>query len=173
MAEATTDLIEAFGGTEVLGKQAGQRTLPDLLREGLPFQSLLVVLDDLHLEPEYASWYLHLSRRTWQRMKKEKQPLDREQSNLLYRLVRMGHLATAAVGDREKALLWMRKPNRALGGSTPLQMLDTDPGAQLVEDVLTRIYGDWRKPNSGYRYWRDCRASVERYPWTGERRPPD
>ena len=42
-----------------------------------------------------------------------------------------------------------------------------------AEDVLTRIYGDWRKPNPGYLYWRDCRAIVERYPWTGERRPPD
>jgi hypothetical protein len=24
-----------------------------------------------------------------------------------------------------------------------------------------------------YFHWRDCRAIVERYPWTGERRPPD
>lgn len=142
MAVATDDLIEALGGTKVLGKQAGERTLPELLREGLPFKSLLVVVNDLNLEPDYVQGYLHLSKRTWQRMKKEKQPLDREQSNLVYRLARMVHLATAAIGDRQKALLWMRRPNRALGGSAPLQMLDTDPGAQLVEDVLARIeYG--------------------------------
>jgi hypothetical protein len=42
-----------------------------------------------------------------------------------------------------------------------------------AEDILTRIYGDWRRPNPGYVHWRDCRAIVERYPWTGERRPPD
>jgi hypothetical protein len=42
-----------------------------------------------------------------------------------------------------------------------------------AEDVLARIYGDWRTPNPGYVYWRDSRAIVERYPWTGERRPPD
>lgn len=42
-----------------------------------------------------------------------------------------------------------------------------------AEDLLTRIYGDWRRPNPDYVYWRDCRAIVERYPWTGERRPPD
>lgn len=40
-------------------------------------------------------------------------------------------------------------------------------------EVLARIYGDWRRPNPGYVYWRDCGAIVERYPWTGERRPPD
>jgi hypothetical protein len=42
-----------------------------------------------------------------------------------------------------------------------------------AEDVLSRIYGDWRNPNPGYLYWRDCGAIIERYPWTGERRPPD
>lgn len=42
-----------------------------------------------------------------------------------------------------------------------------------AEDVLTRIYGDWRTPNPHYVHWRDSRAIVERYPWTGERRPPD
>lgn len=42
-----------------------------------------------------------------------------------------------------------------------------------AEETLTRIYGDWRKPNPDYVRWRDCRAIVERYPWTGERRPPD
>ena len=28
-------------------------------------------------------------------------------------------------------------------------------------------------PDPDYLYWRDCRAIVERYPWTGERRPPE
>jgi hypothetical protein len=42
-----------------------------------------------------------------------------------------------------------------------------------AEDILAHIYGDWRKPNPDYVYWRDCHAIVERYPWTGERRPPD
>lgn len=34
---------------------------------------------------------------------------------------------------------WLRKPNRALGGRTPLSLLDTAPGAELVSDVLVRI----------------------------------
>jgi hypothetical protein len=40
-----------------------------------------------------------------------------------------------------------------------------------AEEILTRIYGDWRSPNPGYVYWRDCRATVERHAWTGQRRP--
>jgi hypothetical protein len=39
-----------------------------------------------------------------------------------------------------------------------------------AEEVLSRIYGDWRIPNPGYVYWRDCGATLERRPWKGERR---
>lgn len=42
-----------------------------------------------------------------------------------------------------------------------------------ADAILTRIYGDWRKPDPDYVYWRDCGATIDRYPWTGERRPPD
>jgi uncharacterized protein (DUF2384 family) len=36
----------------------------------------------------------------------------------------------------------MRKPNRALGGSAPLKLMDTEVGARAVEGVLGRIaYG--------------------------------
>jgi hypothetical protein len=39
-----------------------------------------------------------------------------------------------------------------------------------AEAILTLIYGDWRKPDPNYKYWRDCKATVERRPWSGERR---
>ena len=38
-----------------------------------------------------------------------------------------------------------------------------------ADAILTRIYGDWRTPNPDYVYWRDCGATIDRYPWTGER----
>jgi hypothetical protein len=41
-----------------------------------------------------------------------------------------------------------------------------------AEDQLTLLYGDWRSPDPGYVYWRDCRATVSRTPWAGTRRPP-
>jgi hypothetical protein len=39
-----------------------------------------------------------------------------------------------------------------------------------ADDILGRIYGNWRKPDPQYAYWRDCRATIDSYPWTGERR---
>jgi uncharacterized protein (DUF2384 family) len=34
---------------------------------------------------------------------------------------------------------WLAAPNRALEGTAPLSLLDTDIGTQEVEAVLTRI----------------------------------
>jgi putative toxin-antitoxin system antitoxin component (TIGR02293 family) len=51
-------------------------------------------------------------------------------------------LAKCYLGDDETARRWLRRPNRALGGRTPLESLDTELGARLVENVLGRIaYG--------------------------------
>jgi len=39
-----------------------------------------------------------------------------------------------------------------------------------ADACLTALYGDWRVPDPDYVYWRDCAATVDRYPWNGERR---
>jgi putative toxin-antitoxin system antitoxin component (TIGR02293 family) len=50
--------------------------------------------------------------------------------------------AVEMLGDEEKAVEWLRTPNRALGGDRPLDQIDTDLGARAVEDILGRIaYG--------------------------------
>jgi putative toxin-antitoxin system antitoxin component (TIGR02293 family) len=50
--------------------------------------------------------------------------------------------AAGMLGDWGKAVEWLGTPNRALGGVRPLDRLDTDMGARMVEDVLGRIaYG--------------------------------
>ena len=43
------------------------------------------------------------------------------------------------LGSQEEASRWLDTPNRALGGRTPLELLDTDLGSRQVEDVLGRI----------------------------------
>jgi len=50
--------------------------------------------------------------------------------------------AQETLGSLDKARSWLGLENRALGGATPLSLLDTDIGAQAVRDVLGRIeYG--------------------------------
>ncbi len=50
--------------------------------------------------------------------------------------------AIEVLGSIDKARLWLKTPNRALGCETPLDLLDTDIGTRQVEEVLLRLnYG--------------------------------
>ena len=46
--------------------------------------------------------------------------------------------ATKALGSQEKALHWLDKPNRALGGVTPRSLIETDPNSVL--DEIDRLH---------------------------------
>ena len=41
--------------------------------------------------------------------------------------------------DREKAARWLRQPNTALGGKSPLSLLDSEAESRKVEEALVRI----------------------------------
>ena len=47
--------------------------------------------------------------------------------------------ATDTFGSREKAEEWLRRPNRALSGRRPEDVLETDDGALKVAQVLGRL----------------------------------
>ncbi|MBI1788351.1 MAG: DUF2384 domain-containing protein [Acidobacteria bacterium] len=69
-------------------------------------------------------------------------PLTCAESDRTVRMARVYAQAVETIGDREKAVEWLSAPNRALGGERPLDQLDTDAGAQMVEEILGRIaYG--------------------------------
>ena len=68
--------------------------------------------------------------------------MARYESDRLYRLARIVALAKHYLGNEEAAHRWLKRPNRALGGRTPLALIDTELGARAVENVLGRIaYG--------------------------------
>ncbi len=41
--------------------------------------------------------------------------------------------------DKDKFIKWLKRPNIAMGGKTPLSMLDSSDGTQLVLTILGRI----------------------------------
>jgi putative toxin-antitoxin system antitoxin component (TIGR02293 family) len=80
--------------------------------------------------------------RTAQR-RKEQGALTVEESDRLARVARVTQRAVDAFGDVDQAREWLQRPNRALEGERPLELLGTDAGAELVTDELGRIeYGD-------------------------------
>jgi putative toxin-antitoxin system antitoxin component (TIGR02293 family) len=84
---------------------------------------------------------LDLSRRSLQRRRRSGR-LAPYESDRLYRLARIVALANEYLGDHERAMRWLKRPNRALGGAAPVTAIDTEPGARQVENILGRIaYG--------------------------------
>jgi putative toxin-antitoxin system antitoxin component (TIGR02293 family) len=136
---ATAEIVEALGGQEVRSTPVrSPEELKAWIREGFPFVSLEKVMERFRLSREEISAALDLPPRTLVRRKQEKR-LRRDESDRLFRLVRIAAQASEVLGGEEKASRWLHSPNRALGGSRPLDFLDTDLGSREVEQVLGRI----------------------------------
>lgn len=65
--------------------------------------------------------------------------LSQDESDKAYRTARVFASAEQAFGSRNKALAWMSNPKIRFGGETPTEMLRTEAGAGLVEEMLVQI----------------------------------
>ncbi|PYT24073.1 MAG: antitoxin [Acidobacteria bacterium] len=136
---STALVIEVLGGKGVLGKwPADDASLIELVRAGLPYRAFECVLETLGINREEAARPLALPLRTLARRKQERR-FHADESDRLLRLAHAAARALEVFEDKQKAQHWMRKPNRALGGCAPLELLDTEIGARQVEQVLCRI----------------------------------
>ena len=77
--------------------------------------------------------------RTWKHRKSRHQALSKEESERAVRAARVLARAQTVMGDRESALEWLRAPKRRFEGRTPLDMLRTETGGRLVEQMLIQI----------------------------------
>jgi len=59
-------------------------------------------------------------------------------SDRLYRLAKIRARAQEVFGDEAIAIDWLKTENQVLG-SSPIEQLDTEIGANHVERILTRI----------------------------------
>jgi putative toxin-antitoxin system antitoxin component (TIGR02293 family) len=112
------------------------------VRRGLPLRELTSLTSELKQPLETWSKILGISPRTMLRNRTRSTRLDANISDRIDRVKRIFALTQDAIGGRDKAGLWLTRPNRALQGKIPLALLDTDAGAQLVQEELYRIrYG--------------------------------
>jgi putative toxin-antitoxin system antitoxin component (TIGR02293 family) len=82
---------------------------------------------------------LVIPRRTLAHRRKAGQRLSPVESERALRVARVVSLADRTFGEPGKADVWLRRPTRALAGDAPLALIDSEPGARLVEDLLVRI----------------------------------
>ncbi|MDE2762883.1 MAG: DUF2384 domain-containing protein [Gemmatimonadota bacterium] len=132
-------VAEHLGGRPALGRDIrSDFDLDDAVCSGVPVKAVECVVNAGMLRaPEVHA--LVVPRRTLAHRKRSHGRLSAAQSDRLIRVVRMAGRAEEAIGDVDKARSWLRKPNRALRGRRPLDLLASDVGARLVEQVLGRI----------------------------------
>jgi putative toxin-antitoxin system antitoxin component (TIGR02293 family) len=132
-------VVNLLGGPHVLRSAPSNRLeLIEVLREGLPYKSLTSVLESLHFSTEQAVEMLALPRRTLSRRQDEGR-FNAVESERVARLARVASLAIDVFEDLTKAVRWLTQPSRPLGNHPPVSLLDTDIGAQAVEEELLRI----------------------------------
>jgi putative toxin-antitoxin system antitoxin component (TIGR02293 family) len=132
-------VAEKLGGRYVLKRVVkSDFDLVEAIEGGLPTAAVeSVIRDGMFSAGEI--YELVLPRRTLTHRKAKGQPLTSAESDRLARAVRLAARAEEAIGNVEKASRWLRKPNRALLGKRPLDLLESDVGARIVEEVLGRI----------------------------------
>ena len=77
--------------------------------------------------------------RTLKHRKSRHQALSKDESDRVVRAARILARAQVVMGDPESALVWLRTPKRRFDGRSPLQMLATETGGRLVEQMLIQI----------------------------------
>jgi putative toxin-antitoxin system antitoxin component (TIGR02293 family) len=128
-----------LGGKKVL--QFKQRSALDwvaVIRQGLSSAAVDSLVETLRVTQSELAAALGIPERTLARRKKEGR-LNSEESSKLVRLARVVGRAREIFEDPDTALDWLKSPNAALSGATPLSLLDTDIGAESVMDTLGRI----------------------------------
>jgi putative toxin-antitoxin system antitoxin component (TIGR02293 family) len=133
------NLVASLGGRKTLGERVEtERDLRGHVRKGLPYASVATVMVTYGVDTKTLARVLAIPERTLARRRHEKR-LRADESDRVVRMARIAAIAEETLGDREKAVRWLHRPNRALGNAIPLEHLDTELGAREVEDVLGRI----------------------------------
>ena len=109
------------------------------IREGIPFERLDRLANRLKLTQETLTRVLGISERTLQRRRRSER-LSPAESDRFGRLERLYDMALRAFDqNEEEARYWLTTSKRAFDGETPVQHLDTEPGARAVEEMLVVI----------------------------------
>ncbi len=135
-------VVSELGGEKVLGRfLSNDRDMCEAIREGFPPAVVPELMKASGLSLKELASALDLSPRSLQHRRRSGR-LARFESDRLYPLARIVALADEYLGDHERAMNWLKHPNRALGGSAPIAAVDTELGARQVENILGRIaYG--------------------------------
>jgi putative toxin-antitoxin system antitoxin component (TIGR02293 family) len=132
-AEKLNEYLQDWLGTPAESEQK----MVHLIEGGLPTKVINHLIERGLTRKEVFEVIIPL--RTWKHRKSRRQPLSKEESERAVRTARVLARAQAVWGDEESALSWLRAPKERFEGRSPLQMLSTETGGRLVEQMLVQI----------------------------------
>ena len=147
-AQSTLTAAEGYpfeGIEESLGLNTpveNELSLVDLTRQGLPLQAVTSIASNLGVSVNDLDQILPVSRRTLQRYLsnvRSLKSLSLELSDHIIQLAKVLARAIDVLGSKTHAQDWLKEPIPALGHRTPLSLLDTSTGIDLVLRELGRI----------------------------------
>ena len=83
------------------------------------------------------SWVI--ARRTLTHRKKKGERLTSEESGRWLRAAKVCLLAEEVFGNKDKASAWLHKSRKAYNNQSALVIMQTEPGAELVENSLNQL----------------------------------
>lgn len=120
----------------------------EIVKAGLPASRAKQIISDLAMPVASASAALHVSVSTINRKAKNKEVLDRDESERFLGLAKLIGQVQAMVEEsgepegfdaRAWTARWLNEPLAAFGGARPVEFMDTMEGQALVSDALARI----------------------------------
>ena len=128
---------------KVLGQSVGltsdnKAAIIKALKSGLPISSFKRLQKIMDVPAGELASTVNIAPRTLLRRKKQGK-LQTDESERLLRIGKLFDMALELFEDKKLARQWFKEPNKALGGSSPLNYSDTEPGAKEVEMLIGRL----------------------------------
>lgn len=125
---ATVFSLEAFSRQSSLKRVKA-------IEKGLPIKALRDLIADPVISLAAVSRVVG-PRRTLDRRLKENTPLSPEESDRFARFLNILQITTQMFGSRAEAMRWLDSPKRRFEGERPLDLLKTDAGARMIEELI-------------------------------------
>ncbi len=131
------ETVEVIGGKIGMGRVRSGRDIASLVEKRLPTATIDSLLSNGLSDAEV--YQLIIPRRTLAHRKSKQEALSRDESDKAVRVARVAAMTEEVFGDPERGWRWLRKPKQGFEGKTPMEMLTTEAGAHLVEDLIVQI----------------------------------
>ncbi len=113
--------------------------LIERIRKGLPVKALGNLARSLGLPEREVARHVGISARTLARRKTEGR-FHPDESNRITRLSMLfDDVVELFEGNTTSAAHWFHTPKKALGGATPIEYADTEPGVREIQDLIGRL----------------------------------